>query len=115
MEQDKIKIEQDINRLRQNAEKTGAIRYLPPASVVTRATEYIKDKIPYIREALGGALPPETLEAVIEDYALIFIGGYDFRATLPQMFRTLKAINIPAFCWGVQARIWAPIMAPVPK
>lgn len=95
MEQDKIKIEQDINRLRQNAEKTGAIRYLPPASVVTRATEYIKDKIPYIREALGGALPPETLEAVIEDYALIFIGGYDFRATLPQMFRTLKAIKPP--------------------
>lgn len=95
MEQDKLKIEQDINRLRENAEKNGAIRYLPPASVVSRATEYIKDKIPYIREMLAPLLSPETLEAVIEDYALIFIGGYDFRATLAQMFVTLKAIKPP--------------------
>ncbi|MBQ5900997.1 MAG: hypothetical protein IIW86_03955 [Clostridia bacterium] len=95
MDQEKIKIEQYINSLRQNAEKTGAIRYMPPESVIARATEYIKDKIPYICEALGGVLPPEALNAVIEDYALTFIGGYDFRATLPQMYTALKAIKPP--------------------
>lgn len=95
MEQDKIKIEQDINRIKANAEKSGAIRYLPPASVVTRVTEYVKDKIPYINKTLGASLPPETLTAVMEDYAVLLIGGYDFRATLPQMYQTLKAIKPP--------------------
>ena len=69
------------------------IRFLPPQSIIGRISQYINDRLTPIREAVAPYVTPETLETLIHDYALVFVGGYDFEATPSQMTDILKWIK----------------------
>lgn len=69
------------------------IRFLPPPSIIGRISQYIKDKLTPFREAVAPFVTPETLETLVHDYALIFVGGFNFEATTAQMAEALKLIK----------------------
>lgn len=69
------------------------IRFLPPQSIIGRISQYINDRLTPIREAVAPYVTPETLETLIHDYALVFVGGYSFEATPPQMIEALKLLK----------------------
>lgn len=69
------------------------IRFLPPQSIIGRISQYINDRLTPIREAVAPFVTPETLETLIHDYALVFVGGYSFEATPPQMIEALKLLK----------------------
>ena len=72
---------------------TYEIRFLPPPSIIGRISQYIKDKLTPFREAVAPFVTPETLETLVQDYALTFVGGYNFEATTAQMTEALKLIK----------------------
>ena len=69
------------------------IRFAPPQSIIGRISQYINDKLTPIREAVAPFVTPETLETLIHDYALVFVGGYSFEATPQQMIEALKLLK----------------------
>ena len=69
------------------------IRFCPPQSIIGRISQYINDRLTPIREAVAPFVTPETLETLIHDYALVFVGGFSFEATPQQMIEALKLLK----------------------
>ena len=87
---------EDIERQFENVTKRSffhEIRFEPPLSIIGRISQYINDRLTPIREAVAPFVTPETLEILIHDYALVFVGGFDFEATPPQMIEALKLLK----------------------
>ena len=87
---------EDIERQFENVTKRSffhEIRFEPPLSIIGRISQYINNRLTPIREAVAPFVTPETLEILIHDYALVFVGGFDFEATPPQMIEALKLLK----------------------
>lgn len=83
---------------KQQYEQAGKYYLLPPDSLLQRGEQFYTANADAVRDLLiqgvqAGKIEPDTVNAVLYDYACIFGGVFDFRVTPKQMIQTLSYVR----------------------